>query len=88
MACSDERVLSVGSRRVDVCRLYVSALELVTTCPENVLTHVGMLGALPNKLPIRLLWLEAIGAIFGGGYPVARALIYAVISDVTSPDAR
>ena len=56
--------------------------------PTKVLNYVGLLGAFPNIFPIRLLWLEAVGAIFGGGYPVARALIYAVISDVTSLDAR
>lgn len=37
----------------------------------------------PDFFPIRLLWLEAILGVLGGGSMVATALLFVIVSDVT-----
>lgn len=39
-------------------------------------------------LPVRMIWLEALGTIIGGGSPVAMALLFSIISDVTNEEER
>jgi len=37
----------------------------------------------PDFFPIRLLWLEAVLGVLGGGSMVAVALLFVIVSDVT-----
>ena len=41
------------------------------------------LGAFPQVFPIRLIWLQGLIAIFGGGSLVVSALLLVVVSDIT-----
>ncbi|KAI9838544.1 MAG: hypothetical protein M1819_004853 [Sarea resinae] len=44
---------------------------------------VYLICSFPDALPLRLIWLEGIVGLFGGGNIVATALIFVIISDVT-----
>lgn len=39
--------------------------------------------AFPHIFPLRMIWLDSVFAIFGGGSMVATALIFTCMSDVT-----
>ena len=45
-------------------------------------------GAFSPVIPIRLVWLEAVAGLFGGGYLVALALVLVIVSDVTPTSQR
>ena len=40
-----------------------------------------ILGAFPDLLPIRLVWLGALTSITGGGIMVGLALLYTMLAD-------
>ena len=41
-----------------------------------------------DVFPVRLLWLESIGQLIGGGNPVVIALLLSMLADATTEEER
>lgn len=39
-------------------------------------------------LPVRLVWLESLGQLIGGGNPIALGLLFCMITDTTNEEER
>jgi hypothetical protein len=59
----------------------------VSSLPINITIFVdtdsNSAVSFPDFFPIRLLWLEAVLGVLGGGSMVATALLFVIVSDVT-----
>lgn len=41
-----------------------------------------------NVFPVRLVWLEAVGQLIGGGVPAVMALLFSMTTDATNEEER
>lgn len=39
-------------------------------------------------LPVRLIWLECLGQLIGGGNPILLGLLFSMITDTTNEEER
>ena len=77
-------VLNIVQLQLRGCWMYL-VRECRTSLPHNVIAILTSTPAVsfPDFFPIRLLWLEAVLGVLGGGSMVATALLFVIVSDVT-----
>ncbi|KAF3764361.1 hypothetical protein M406DRAFT_107313 [Cryphonectria parasitica EP155] len=67
-------------------RKFVLSLSLAGIMLGSLWTLIVL--AFGGAIPIRLVWLECLGAFIGGGNPVAVAMLLAMLADASSEEER